>query len=104
MVKSLLSLGFLAAADVTLSEDNGFVESVHELATLELSDVAQEPKNQKQLRNSLFSLIREGFEQTEDIRMLPTCLHQVTVLTVGAILVLPVVINCIIIFFFFYCD
>ncbi|XP_077342270.1 consortin isoform X1 [Lithobates pipiens] len=64
-----------ADADVMLSDDNGFVESAHELATLELS-VTSEPRNQKQLRDSLFSLIKEGFEQ-KDVRMLPTCLHQI---------------------------
>lgn len=62
-----------------LSDDNGFVESAHDFATLELS-VTNEPRNQMQLRDSLFSLIKDGFEQ-KDVRMLPTCLHQVTIWT-----------------------
>ncbi|KAM5163054.1 consortin [Mantella aurantiaca] len=70
------STGFSSAADVTLPEDNGRVEFVQELATLERS-ISNEARNQKQLRDSLFSLIREGFEQTDDVRMLPTCLHQI---------------------------
>uniref|UniRef100_A0A8C5MMX1 Consortin, connexin sorting protein n=1 Tax=Leptobrachium leishanense TaxID=445787 RepID=A0A8C5MMX1_9ANUR len=36
-----------------------------------------EQRNQKQLRDSLFLLIQDGFEQTDDARMLPTCLHQI---------------------------
>lgn len=70
------SPGCVAAADPMLSEDNGFVESVQDLATQELS-IGNEPRDQKQLRDSLFSLIREGLELTDDARMLPMCLHQI---------------------------
>ncbi|MEE6475470.1 hypothetical protein FKM82_010758 [Ascaphus truei] len=56
--------------------DSNFTESAHELSTPE-SNASLEQRNQKHLRQSLFSIIREEFEQTEDVRMLPTCLHQI---------------------------
>ncbi|XP_044147864.1 consortin [Bufo gargarizans] len=68
------SSGFLASADISVSEDK-CVDSTHDMATLD-SHVSPEHKNQKQLRDSLFSLIRDGCEQT-DGRMLSMCLHQI---------------------------
>lgn len=69
------STGLSASADISVSEDGKCMDSAHDMATLD-SHVSPEHKNRKQLRDSLFSLIREGFEQT-DGRMLPTCLHQI---------------------------
>ncbi|KAM3931167.1 consortin [Leptodactylus fuscus] len=69
------STGFSAAADISVLEDNKCGDSAHDMATLD-SHVSPEHKNRNQIRDSLFSLIREGFEQT-DGRMLPTCLHQI---------------------------
>lgn len=69
------STGLLASADICVSEDSKCKDSVHDMATLD-SHVIPEHKKRKQLRDSLFSLIREGFEQN-DGRMLPTCLHQI---------------------------
>ncbi|XP_066452141.1 consortin isoform X2 [Eleutherodactylus coqui] len=40
------------------------------------NETLTEHKDQKQVRDSMFSLIREGFQQS-DSRMLPTCLHQI---------------------------
>ncbi|XP_073401231.1 consortin [Dendrobates tinctorius] len=69
------STGFSASADIDVSEESRCVDSAHDMATLD-SQVSPKHKNQKQLRDSLFSQIREGLEQT-DGRMLPTCLHQI---------------------------
>ncbi|XP_040285253.1 consortin [Bufo bufo] len=68
------SSGFSASADISVSEDK-CADSTHDMSTLD-SHVSPEHKNQKQLRDSLFSLIRDGFEQT-DGRMLSMCLHQI---------------------------
>ncbi|KAM9316755.1 consortin [Gastrophryne carolinensis] len=68
--------GLATNADVTLTEDLRLVESAYELPRAE-SNECTEHRSQKQLRNSLFSLIRDGFEQTDNIRVLPTCLHQI---------------------------
>ncbi|XP_071997288.1 consortin [Engystomops pustulosus] len=64
-----------ASADLSISEDSKCVDFAHDMANLD-SHVLQEHKNRRQLRDSLFSLIREGLEQT-DGRMLPACLHQI---------------------------
>ncbi|XP_077139284.1 consortin isoform X1 [Ranitomeya variabilis] len=64
-----------ASADIDVSEESKCVDSAQDMATLD-SQVSPKCKNQKQLRDSLFSQIRDGFEQT-DGRMLPTCLHQI---------------------------
>ncbi|CAJ0935300.1 unnamed protein product [Ranitomeya imitator] len=63
------STGFSVSADIDVSEESQCVDSAQDMVSLKC-------KNQKQLRDSLFSQIRDGFEQT-DGRMLPTCLHQI---------------------------
>ncbi|XP_073528933.1 consortin [Phyllobates terribilis] len=69
------STEFSASADIDVSEESKCVDSAQDKAPLD-SQVTPKHKNQKQLRDSLFFQIREGFEQT-DGRMLPTCLHQI---------------------------
>ncbi|XP_075718858.1 consortin [Rhinoderma darwinii] len=69
------STGLSSLADASVSEDDKCADSAHDMTTLD-SHVSPEHKNRKQLRDSLFSLIREGLEQT-DGRMLPMCLHQI---------------------------
>ncbi|XP_056423141.1 consortin [Hyla sarda] len=69
------STGLLASDDISVSEDSKCADSAHDMTTLD-SLLSPEHKNRKQLRDSLFSLIREGLEQT-DGRMLPACLHQI---------------------------
>ncbi|XP_075059633.1 consortin [Mixophyes fleayi] len=59
-----------------VTDDRKCSAASHELATPG-SMVSLEHRTQKQLRDSLFSLIQEGFEQTDNVRMLPTCLHQI---------------------------
>ncbi|KAM4693096.1 consortin isoform 2-T2 [Discoglossus pictus] len=67
------STGFPTAGDMVVSQES---KSAHDLSTPEANS-SHEPRNHRQLRESLFFLIREEFEQTEDVRMLPTCLHQI---------------------------
>ncbi|KAM4042484.1 consortin isoform 2-T2 [Anomaloglossus baeobatrachus] len=69
------STGFSGSADIGVSEESRCADSAPDTATRD-SQVGPKHKNQKELRDSLFSLIRVGFEQT-DGRMLPTCLHQI---------------------------
>ncbi|KAM8945524.1 consortin [Pelodytes ibericus] len=62
--------------DVDPSQESKPLASICELSISD-PNACPEQRNQKQLRDSLFSLIREGFEQKNDARMLPTCLHQI---------------------------
>ncbi|XP_053567020.1 consortin [Bombina bombina] len=69
--------GFSSAGDVVVSPESKSTDCAHELSTPEVNAI-HEQRNQRQLlREYLFSVIREEFEKTEDVRMLPTCLHQI---------------------------
>ncbi|XP_053315753.1 consortin [Spea bombifrons] len=70
------SPGFAPVDDVEPSLESKSLESTCELSPSD-PNVGVEQRNQKHHRDSLFSLIREGFEQTNDARMLPVCLHQI---------------------------
>ncbi|XP_068088052.1 consortin [Hyperolius riggenbachi] len=70
------STGLSTAVDMNFSEENYFVGCVNEQTT-PASDVSPENRSQKQLRESLFSIIREGLKPTEDLKMLPSCLHKI---------------------------
>ncbi|XP_069810427.1 consortin [Dendropsophus ebraccatus] len=69
------SAGLSVSADISVPEVSKCADSAHDVAALD-SLVNPEHKNRKELRESLFSLIREGFGQA-DGRMLPACLHQI---------------------------
>ncbi|XP_063773858.1 consortin [Pseudophryne corroboree] len=58
------------------TDDQKCADAAPDLATPG-SNPSLEHRNQKQLRDSLFSLIQEGLEQTDNVRVLPTCLHQI---------------------------
>ncbi|XP_063299267.1 consortin [Pelobates fuscus] len=69
-------LAEFAPGDVEVSQEVKQLESHYELSGSD-ENSSIEQRNQKQLRESLFSLIREGFKQTDDGRIIPTCLYQI---------------------------
>eukprot|EP00079_Xenopus_tropicalis_P025738 XP_012819198.1 PREDICTED: consortin [Xenopus tropicalis] len=67
------STGF-SSADAEISQESKSAEPSYELDT---PNPIPEESRDTYLRNEMFSIIREKFEWTEDVNMLPMCIHQI---------------------------